>query len=325
VTGDGIDRFVERMYSRTGLERLPAHLEGRYGIRVAQLTELDLGVFRVDRSDGPSWVARVFPSARPLEQVEGDAEILRALARERFPAERCAHTEAVSTHEGQGVLVTEFVEGPHPDASGTFGMLGELLGRLNTLQCDSGAVAREGGAWHHLSLAGGPRQEIADASSLLADAEPRVPAEHRALYEELRDALERADDLHDLPQALIHPDFVPVNAIASPDDRVTVVDWTGAGRGPRIWSLAFLLWAARGPKRRRAVIGGYRSQISLEPNELARLPAAISVRPLIFGCWAFCTGRQALPEVIESLSATRRLAAAIEARVEQGPKREDDA
>jgi len=121
VTGDGIDRFVERMYSRTGLERLPAHLEGRYGIRVAQLTELDLGVFRVDRSDGPSWVARVFPSARPLEQVEGDAEILRALARERFPAERCAHTEAVSTHEGQGVLVTEFVEGPHPDASGTFG------------------------------------------------------------------------------------------------------------------------------------------------------------------------------------------------------------
>jgi len=29
--------------------------------------------------------------------------------------------------------------------------------------------------------------------------------------------------------------------------------------------------------------------------------------------------------VIESLSATRRLAAAIEARVEQGPKREDDA
>jgi hypothetical protein len=48
---------------------LPSHLESRYGSRVAQLTELDLGVFRVDRRDEPSWVARVFPAARPLEEA----------------------------------------------------------------------------------------------------------------------------------------------------------------------------------------------------------------------------------------------------------------
>src|ERR1035438_8738988 len=76
---------------------LPSHLESRYGSRVAQLTELDLGVFRVDRRDGPSWVARVFPAARPLEEVQGDAAILRFAAQHDFPAERCAHPVRISS------------------------------------------------------------------------------------------------------------------------------------------------------------------------------------------------------------------------------------
>jgi hypothetical protein len=68
--------FIERMYSRSGTESLPSHLEGRYGIQVAGLTELDLGVFRVDRHDGPSWLARVFPAVRPIEEAKGDAAML---------------------------------------------------------------------------------------------------------------------------------------------------------------------------------------------------------------------------------------------------------
>ncbi len=78
-------------------ERLSSHLEGRYRIRVAELTLLDPGgVFRVDRHDGPSWVTRVFPALRPIEAVEGDAAALRFLAQAAFPAERCAHSEPVS-------------------------------------------------------------------------------------------------------------------------------------------------------------------------------------------------------------------------------------
>jgi hypothetical protein len=41
-------------------ERLCAHLEARYGITADAMTELDLGVWRVGRPDGPDWAARWF-------------------------------------------------------------------------------------------------------------------------------------------------------------------------------------------------------------------------------------------------------------------------
>jgi hypothetical protein len=44
-------------------------------------------VYQVGRPDGPDWVARVFPAARPVAAAEGDAQVLRALAHAGFPAE----------------------------------------------------------------------------------------------------------------------------------------------------------------------------------------------------------------------------------------------
>jgi catechol 2,3-dioxygenase-like lactoylglutathione lyase family enzyme len=93
-------------------ERLQSHLESRYGIGVTQLSELDVRVFRVDRRDGPSWVARLFPAVRPAAVVAGDAEILAFLAEHDFPAERRATTESVSALDGRAVLVTEYVAMP---------------------------------------------------------------------------------------------------------------------------------------------------------------------------------------------------------------------
>jgi Phosphotransferase enzyme family len=188
-----LEEFIERMYRRSGTEDLPSHLEAWYGIQVARITELDLGVFRVDRRDGPSWLARVFPAVRPIDAAEGDAGILRFLERHGFPAERCAHPSPVSGYGGQGVLVTEYAPGTRAVGSEQmFHALGGLLGRLHTLPPGPGAAAREGGAWHHVSLDGGPQAEIRAAVALLAAAEPRVPARQRALYEALRGELERA-------------------------------------------------------------------------------------------------------------------------------------
>lgn len=51
---------------------------------------------RVARGDGVSWVARVFPAARPLADVESEANLLEALERGGFPAERCADPEPLS-------------------------------------------------------------------------------------------------------------------------------------------------------------------------------------------------------------------------------------
>src|SRR5580698_485298 len=116
--------------ARTGLDRLGRHLEQQYGITVTAITELDLGVFRVDRArgssargssargssaQGGSWVARVFPAARPSAAAYGDADVLRFAASRDFPAERLAHPEPVSTLDDQAVLVTEHVAGVRGD------------------------------------------------------------------------------------------------------------------------------------------------------------------------------------------------------------------
>jgi len=214
---------------RSGRETLPAHLEARYGIQVGRLTELDLGVYRVGRRDGPDWVARIFAADRPIAAAEGDAALLRRLEQEEYPAERCAAQEPVSAHDGQGVLVTRYIEGTRADGSRrTFARLGSLLGRLHALPSDH---IRDGGGWHHLIHQGSPAGEIASGRSRLDAAVPGLPADQRPLLAALRAELDRADGCADLPQALIHPDFVPANAIASPDDGLVLVDWTGTGRG----------------------------------------------------------------------------------------------
>lgn len=217
---------------------LADHLAACHGIEVTGLAELDLGVFRVERAGGDPWVARVFPAGRPPAEVEGDAAILRSLEHAGFPAERCATDAPVSELNGQGVLVTGFVPGEKASGGRAYAYLGALLGRLHAHPAEN---LRPGGAWHHLVPQGGPGEEIEAALALLGAA-GGVP--------ELMEAIAELDDCADLPHAFVHPDFVPANAIENADGGVTVVDWTGAGRGPRLWSLGFLLFSAgaRHPK-----------------------------------------------------------------------------
>jgi Ser/Thr protein kinase RdoA (MazF antagonist) len=310
VTDDGRDRLDHR----TGTEWLSAHLAATYDIRVPRLAQLDSGVFRIDRSDGPSWVARVFPSTRPIDQVAGDATILRSLEQAGFPAERCAHPEAVSSQDGRSVLVTEFVHGAKPDGRGrTFAVLGALLGRLHTR---SGETARPGGAWHHLTD-GTPRDEIAAALALLTEARERVPAADLSLYDMVRDHVRRADDGADLPHAFVHPDFVPANAVATPEGGLVLLDWAGAGRGPRIWSLGFLLFAAGARDLRLvdAVITRYRKHVELTPAELGRLADVIRARPLVIDSWSLAMGRKSPAAVVDDLAADDELADTIAERV----------
>lgn len=288
--------------------RLAAHLAGTYDIGVSGIAALDAGVFRVDRSDGPSWVARVFPPERAMDGVEGDAAILRALERAGFPAERCARPNAASIFEEQAVLVSEFVEPAPPLRPGrAAAILGALLGRLHA---HPGSGLREGGAWHHLSFVGGPREEIAAARERLEDAQSRVGLRELDAYHGLCDAVEALDDCHDLAHSFVHPDFVLVNAIPTRDERLVVVDWTGAGRGPRLWSLGFLLWACgnRSPQLLDAAVSRYRRHVALEPDELARLAGAIRARAVTLECWSFCAGRRALTEAAQRVSAAHRRA-----------------
>jgi Phosphotransferase enzyme family len=211
------------------LDGLGAHLEERYGIAVAAIAPLDLGVFRVDRRDGSRWVARVFSAERPLASVQGDAAILGALERAGFPAERCAHPEPVSEFLGQGVLVTGFLEDHGPVRPGrSAAILGAMLGRLHS---HPGTNLRPGGAWHHLSFVGGPREEVAAASELLEDYLPRVGVRELGLFDRLRDEVAQTDDCHDLPHAFVHPDFVSANAIPTADGKLAIGPARDEARG----------------------------------------------------------------------------------------------
>ena len=293
------------------MEGLGSHLEDRYGVEVTRIAPLDVGVFRVDRRDGSRWVARVFPAGRPPAGVLQDAAILRGLERAGFPAERCAHPEPVSEFLGQSVLVTGFLEGHGELSPGRpAAILGAQLGRLHTHAAEN---LRPGGAWHHLSFAGGPREEIAAAADLLEEYLPQVPVRQLAMFDRLRDEIDRTDDCHDLPHSFVHPDFVPANAISTADGKLAIVDWTGAGRGPRLWSIGFLLWAAGARDLRLIdlVVSRYRRSIELEPSELDRLAGAVRGRPVMLEIWSVCVGRRELAEALDRIERAGELAQSI--------------
>jgi thiamine kinase-like enzyme len=114
----------------------------------------------------------------------------------------------------------------------------------------------------------------------------------------------------------VHPDFVLPNAVVSPEDRLVMVDWTGAGTGPRLWPLAFLLYSA-GARRAelvRSVVNGYTRYLRPEPAELARLASVMRVRPSVFEVWAFATGRKTVTGAARGVAAIRAQADAIAAR-----------
>jgi Ser/Thr protein kinase RdoA (MazF antagonist) len=301
--------------------RLRAHLSAEYGIVGAAMTELDVGVGRAERSDGRDWVARWFPPGRAAAAADGDAEILRYLAQRDFPAERVAAAAPVSSLDGRPVLVTEWAA-PVPrerrrqaiQAAGGLRQLGAMLGRLHALPAGTGALARPGGGWHHLAD-GSPTGEVAAASRMLADAAHRFAGAERDAYQELRAEVSALDAGQGLPEALTHPDFVLANVVAT-EDGMVVVDWAGTGRGPRAWSLAFLLYAEGAKDLRRAslVLDGYRGHVRLSPGELDRLAGIIVARPLILSAWSVCTGRSTPAEAVAHAAGLRPLAEAIAAR-----------
>ncbi|HVT70786.1 MAG TPA: phosphotransferase, partial [Trebonia sp.] len=303
--------------------RVRSHLAARYGIDVTAMTELDACVWHVGRADGPDWVARWFPARRGAA-VAGDAAILRYLEAQGFPAERCATDEPVSDLDGRPLLVTEWAD-PVPrrqrrDAireAGGLRKLGALLAQLHTLDPAVGgqAAARPGGAWHHLAD-GRPPAEIEAADRMLAETAPVIPDAERAAFDALRAEIAALDVADGLPEGLTHPDFVLANVVATPGGMV-LVDWAGAGRGPRLWSLAFLLYAEamKEPRRADAVLLGYREHVTLEADELGRLGAVARARPLILNAWSVCTGYMTPTQAVTAAAETKELTGQLANRV----------
>ena len=178
--GSALQHARLRIAARPASDRLAQHLGERYGLAVTGLTELDLGVYRVDHAGGPAWVARVFPPIRPQAAAAGDAQILQFLAERGCGSERIAAPDPVSETDGHAVLVTEYVDGvPRSERRevirelGGLRRLGEMLGELQAMRDGADPAFRPGGGWHHL-VDGSPQDEISAARQLLADCESSV-------------------------------------------------------------------------------------------------------------------------------------------------------
>jgi Ser/Thr protein kinase RdoA (MazF antagonist) len=278
VSASPFESVLLRMYEREGVDTLPAHLERAHGIAIKKVSQLDVGVFRVDLGDaGSPLVARLFSATRPHAAAEGDLAVLRHLAKVGFPAERPFGEGALTSHQGQAVLVTEFVQQvpkaerpPYPIVT-----LGARIARLHALPGPAGAD-RRAGALHHFAE-GTMADELRAVAGWLAAIESRVPAGGIAALDAIRRAVGAADGGDGLPEAFVHPDPVPKNAIFTAAGPV-LVDWTSAGRGPRLPSLTLVLksgWAAI------PFMKGYTKRVELTDDERDRLPALLFSRRLI--------------------------------------------
>jgi hypothetical protein len=96
VAGTALEDARGRIAARPASNRIARHREAAYGIAVAGLSELDLGVYRVGRADGPAWVARAFPPPRPH-------------ARHDFQSERGVTGEPLSAFKAVGPPVVSFL------------------------------------------------------------------------------------------------------------------------------------------------------------------------------------------------------------------------
>ena len=263
---------------------------------------LDVDVYRLRPTDGgPDLVARAFGTGVEAATVNAAARVLTGLAGTPFPAERCASDSPVlPLGGGRHLLVTEYVEPtPAPGPGFILAWCAGLLARLAT------RFARDlpsGGGWHRLGAT--PSHEIAEALHLGGQIGPSVG--------ELVDTLADADDGTDLPEALIHADLTPPNAVPRGDQPPVIIDWIGVGRGPRVWPLAFLLFAA-GPRGARRGLDRYTRSISLSAEELRRLPGMLITRPLALDLWSVAHERMTVQQSITRCHAHRARAEAVAA------------
>lgn len=277
-----------------------ALLARRYGAREITLHPLvrDGGkhLYRVERAGQPSWLLHVAPPLADPATFHREAAVLALLERQAYPAPRVvpAFDGASVTECGRcPVLVTTFIDGePTGFSPADLGRLGATLGHLHALPLPTPASAAPGAPTAISPARMLPRTELAAARSWLEEVRGAVPPGYRARYDQLEEVCQTLDLLDDLPTVLIHNDCHPGNSIRTPNGRVVLIDWEGAGRGAAIIDVGFLLVSCEieafgtkrlppDPRRVAAIVDGYCRHHRLTPQELDRLPDAIRFRAVV--------------------------------------------
>lgn len=285
-TSGALTEFLARYYGERAVTLHPLVQDG--GKRL----------YRIARSGPPDWLLRIAPPQSSPADFRDDAAVLAFLERRGYPAPRIVPTRdgaTVARWRQCPALVTTFIAGmPTAFAPARLGQLGETLGRFHALSppISAGVEGARDGPGPLPAARMLPRTELAAARSWLDEVRDRVPRAYRARYEVAAEVCRNLDLPEDLPTTLIHNDCHPGNSVQQPDGRVVLIDWEGAGRGPAIVDLGFLLVSceitafgpnrlAPDPGRLAAIIAGYCRHHRLTARELARLAEAIRFRAIV--------------------------------------------
>jgi len=252
-------------------------------------------MYCVERSREQRWVLRAYPPESE-DNIQALVTVLSFLEQHEYPAERLVRAEDGSfivTHDGWRLLVTTFVEGSTVDyAPPTLRLLGATLGRLHALQ----PLATTPAALPLAEMR--PVNEISWALSQITGVKSQVPKHLYARYDTLIAALHSIRPCEELPRVVIHNDCHSGNAVRTTAEQVVLIDWEGAGLGPAVLDVGFLLsscdtespWRpslAPDPARVAAMVDGYCQYHTLTPAELEYLPDAIRFRAIVYGACSF--------------------------------------
>jgi len=295
-------RGVEKRIVMDDINLFRAILMRRYGAHPTALHPLRPaygGVYRVThggQSDS-DWVLRAYRDADPAA-LDAYVSTLIFLERQGYPAPRLVHAvegQPVIAEHGWHILVTTYVEGDVTDYQPpSLRLLGAALGRLHRLNTRDATMASPPVpvSWRLPTLEGPAILERLRAH------QSRVPPALGAQYEAFTTALEELPSCTGLPRALLHTDPYPGNAIRTSAEHVALLDWDGAGLGPAIIDVGYLLITCdKGlpkdprphpdPGRIAALVQGYAHERPPTATELDALADGMRSWPATRGARAF--------------------------------------
>lgn len=281
---------------------LAAIVEQEYGAQSVSLHPLnsDSGkwICRVQQANGQHWVLRAYALTYDLFDISDLTTTLLFLESQGYPAERLIRTvdnALIGTGNGWRVLVTTVIEGRIADYSlPALYLMGSMLGRLHALNPQT-AIAM---GLSHPPASMLPAKELAYAMECLTSVAHRVPKSLRMRYDMLVEAVQSIDRCEDLPTVIIHNDYHPANIIQKSTGQMIPIDWEGAGLGPAVIDVGFLLsscdteapWTPPLPpdeRRVTAIIDGYCQHHLLSLKELDQLADAMRFRAIVYGACSF--------------------------------------
>ncbi|GHO81188.1 hypothetical protein KSD_89590 [Ktedonobacter sp. SOSP1-85] len=241
----------------------------------------DRGIYQVSPPDNNSFLLRAFGyDATPW--LRGQAAVLSSLHQQQYPAPRVQYTRQgeIIAHAGQWTaILVSFIEGQMADFTPeTLAAMGKQLAHLHKLPAVTNTM---------LPLSRlHPTLVTPEHMQQLEQSLASLPQELQNMGSEFLASLQCLQQAHELPQGLLHGDCWPHNAICATAQTLAFIDWDGAGLGPLILDLGYLLMYCHlgkpqlpsleaEPALIQAVIEGYLRVRTLTAHEQTYLLKAI--------------------------------------------------